>query len=327
MDYNDVPLFIRVVENGSFTKAAEALGVQKSSVSRSLGRLEDELGVRLLQRTTRQLALTDAGQAFYERVRSALSGLDEAAATVRDLGSKPRGVIRMTAPSDTDAFGIAESIAEFVRRYPDVRVELMLTGRVVDLVAEGFDLALRAGPLIDSSLITRSIGTTDLVLLAAPAYLKRRGRPQSLSDLAKHDCVLFRGRNGSALWTLLGPSGSHDVEVKGQISSDQMSFALRACVAGAGIGLIPPALAREAVQRKELEVVLPGYHVAGTPLHLVLPSSTFIPARVALLRDHLIEHVQRVTALARAECSAHQQNIKGGSRTRSKPSRPLQVSR
>src|SRR5260221_3173738 len=140
MDYNDVPLFVRVVDAGSFTAVAALLGVQKSSVSRGIARLERDLGVRLLQRTTRKLALTDAGQAFYERVRAAVTGVDAAASAVRELGGEPRGAVRVTAPPDASTFSIAEAIARFVKRYPAIHVELSLTSRVVDLVAEGFDL-------------------------------------------------------------------------------------------------------------------------------------------------------------------------------------------
>src|SRR5262249_35707706 len=147
MDFNDVPLFVRVVDLGSFTAAAEALGREKSSVSRAISRLEDDLGVRLLQRTTRKLALTDAGQACYERVRVSVASLADAADAVRELGSEPRGLIRLTAPSDAASFGLADVLAQFAVAYPGIRVEVALTSRHVDLVAEGFDMALRAGRL------------------------------------------------------------------------------------------------------------------------------------------------------------------------------------
>ena len=163
-------------------------------------RLEAELGVRLLQRATRHLGLTDAGQRFSERVRGALAEFDEASATARELGSEPRGTIRMTAPPGAAAFGLADAIAAFTRQYPSITVDVEMSPRMVELVSEGFDLALRAGRLADSSLIARKVGTTDLALLASPTYLKRRGRPGSPSELTDHDCVLFRGRNGRASW-------------------------------------------------------------------------------------------------------------------------------
>jgi len=304
MDYNDVPVFLRVVELGSFTRAAQALGQQKSSVSRSIGRLEDELGVRLLRRTTRQLSLTDAGQKFYESVRGALGSVDEAVASVRELGGEPRGLIRMTAPSGSDALGFADMIVRFCQRYPAIRVEVVLTGRYVDMVSEGFDLAIRAGQLVDSQLVATRIRMGDHALFAAPSYLDAHGRPAELSELVRHQCVLFRSRGGKATWPLVSLDGtSHTLEVSGALSVDELSFAMAACVAGAGIALLPPELARAAITDGKLELVLSDYRRQSTPLHVVLPSATLVPARVALFRDHLVTELQGLAASAHSECA------------------------
>jgi DNA-binding transcriptional LysR family regulator len=306
MDYNDIPVFVRVVETSSFTKAAESLGVQKSSVSRSIGRLESELGVRLLQRTTRNLGLTDAGQTFYERVRGALHGFDEAALTVRELGSEPRGTIRITAPPGAAAIGLADVVTSFTAQYPAITIEIVLAERTIDLVREGFDLAVRAGRLADSSLIAKKVGTTDLVLFAAPAYLDRRGRPHAPKDLEKHDCVLFRSKNGHTTWTLRKGDQETEVDVRGRVNGNEMEFALRAAVAGAGIVAVPPQLARDAVLRGELEVVLFGTTLRGSDLHVVLPSSAFVPARVMLLRDHLVRELTAISDAAHRQCREHE---------------------
>jgi DNA-binding transcriptional LysR family regulator len=305
MDYNDVPLFVRVVDTGSFTAAADALGIPKSSVSRSVARLEDDLGVRLLQRTTRKLSLTDAGQAFFDRVRGAVAGVDEAADTVRDLGGEPRGTVRMTAPLDAYTYGVAECVTEFVQKYPLIHVELVLTQRRVDLIAEGFDLAVRGGKLEDSSLVVRKVGVPPLAMFASPSYLKARGRPKILADLQKHDCVLFRGHGGKATWTLTGPRGEENVEVRGKISVDEMAFLAQLCIAGAGIALFPAPLAREGFERGLLEPLLTDYRHAGGAVHVVLPSAAFVPTRVALLRDHLIERLAREVAQAEQVCQKH----------------------
>lgn len=306
MDFNDVPMFVRVVEAGSFTAAAAALGREKSSVSRSVARLEEELGVRLLQRTTRRLGLTDAGHAFFERVRGAVIGLEEAASAVQELGGDPRGTVRITTPSGSDTLGIAEALAEFVQRYPKIHVELTLTGRMVDLVAEGFDLALRAGRLTDSTLVARRVGSSDMALFASPLYLKRRGRPKALSDLAEHECVLFRARGGRATFSLSGPNGDESVEVTGAINADDLDFVARAAVAGAGVALLPILAAGGFATLGKLEQILSEYRLAGAALHIVLPSSAFVPARVALLRDFLFEHLTRVMAEANRQCVAHE---------------------
>lgn len=309
IDYNDVALFVRVVETGSFTKAAEALGLQKSSVSRAVSRLEDGLGARLLQRTTRRLGLTDAGQLFYERARGAVAGVDEAASLVLDSGSEPRGLVRLTAPPDAHALGLAEGVAQFVARYPAIQVDLVLTGRVVDLVTDGVDLAVRAGRLADSTLVARRVGSTDLALFAAASYLDRRGRPASPTALAPHDCVLFRARGGRATWNLVGPDGEEVVEVQGPISADDFAFVARAAIAGAGIALLPVTVAADAVRRGELESLLHLYRVAGGPLHVVLPSSIFVPSRVALLRDFLVEFLTAKLAAVQEQCAEHRAKV------------------
>lgn len=305
MDYNDIPLFLHVVESGGFTAAARALGREKSAVSRSVTRLEDELGVRLLQRTTRKLALTDAGQAFYDRVRGAVAGVDEAASAVRELGSAPRGLVRVTAPGDSWAIGLPVSIARFVAKYPGIHVEMMLTARTVDLVGEGIDLAIRAGKLTDSTLIARRIGGTQLLLFAAPDYLRRRGKPKTLADLSTHDCVLHRARaSGKSTWTLTGPNGEETTEVQGAISADEMAFIAQVIAAGAGIGLLPVELARPLAERNEIELVLPDYGVTGGGLFIVMPSATFLPARVVLLRDFLVKELEQQLAASSQACAS-----------------------
>jgi DNA-binding transcriptional LysR family regulator len=294
MDLNHVTVFVRVVELESFTAAANQLGLPKSSVSRTVTRLEEELGVRLLQRTTRKLHLTEAGHAYYERARLALSGLEEAASAASNLGTEPRGIVRVTAPADLGVLNMAELIARFVRKYPLVHIELSLTSRFVDLVAEGFDLALRAGKLRDSSLVARKIGSDSLGLFAAPAYLRRRGRPKSFADLANHDCVLFHGKNGKAEWHLSGPKGEERVTVHGPVSVDEMSFAQRAVAAGLGIALLPIMGVRMTSARRMVPApvrVLPEYASAGADLNVVAPSARFQPASVTAFRQFLIDEL------------------------------------
>lgn len=304
MDYNDVPLFVTVVEAGSFTAAAEALGREKSSVSRSIARLEDDLGVRLLQRSTRRLSLTDAGQAFYERVRGAVNGVEEAASAVQELGAEPRGIVRATAPPDMDALGLPEILAEFSATYPKIHVELVLTSRAVDLVGEGFDLALRGGKLADSGLIARRAGATVHAIFGSAAYFARHGRPKVLADLASHPCVLFRARGGRSTWTLTGPNGDESVDVSGPLSVDNLAFAARAVIAGLGLALLPAPLVH-GFGHGGLEVVLPEYRLEGTALYVVLPSSAFVPTRVAILSDFLVlrlsERILRGTKVCDAQ--------------------------
>jgi DNA-binding transcriptional LysR family regulator len=285
---NHVAVFGRVVETGSFTAAASALGLPKSSVSRSVSRLELELGVRLLQRTTRSVHLTDAGHAYYEKVSRALSGLEEAQAAVSDMQATPQGVVRVTAAVDVGATIVAGLVARFMRKHPDIHVEMLLTGRLVNLVEEGVDLAVRAGKLNDSSLVARKVGTLEARLLAAPSYLRRKGTPKTLSDLSRHDCIVFRGRRGQGTWELAGPKGVEKLDVTGAVSADDYLFIRELLLSGSGIGLIPWQAVGPDVERGRLVRVLPEYAAPGGVLHIVYPSARYVPQRVALLRDFLV---------------------------------------
>jgi DNA-binding transcriptional LysR family regulator len=293
MDLNDLALFTHVVERGSFTSAAAQAGLPKSSVTRSIARLERDLGVRLIQRTTRQRGVTEAGRELYERVRGAVGALAEATEAVSQHGKEPGGIVRITAPVDVALMGLPEALAKFLVGYPSIQVDLVLTARVVDLVAEGIDLGIRAGKLADSSLVAKKVGGTSSGLFASKSYLKRRGRPRRLADLTKHDCVMFRGRAGAATWKLEGPHGNEEVDVRGPVSADDFAFVVRAISAGLGIGQAPLFIARRDPVGRALERVLPDYVFPGAPLQIVMPSASFVPARVAVVRDFLFEHLTR----------------------------------
>jgi len=293
MDYNDLALFVRIVENESFTAAARAAGVQKSSVTRCVSRLEEALGVRLIQRTTHQRGVTDAGRVLYDRIRTLFSRVDDATNAIRDIGGEPSGVVRLTLPPGFSLGGTPSAIAAFVRLYPRIRVDLLLAARAVDLVREGVDIAVRMGELEDSSLVGRRIGCIHSGLFATPSYLETHGRPLRPSDLVNHDCIAFRGSNGTATWQLVGRDGAGTVSVAGPICADERSWVINTIKAGAGIGDIPLPFARRDVEAGHLTRILPNYHVAGLPVNILLPSSSFVPSRVALLRDFLIEHIVR----------------------------------
>lgn len=285
VDYNWVAHFVRVVRLGSFTAAAADAGLPKSSISRTVTNLERELGVRLLHRTTRQLALTDAGQAYFESVRTAFETVD--AATVRALenDTAPHGLVRVALPSDAPRFG--QIIADFRRKYPGIQVDARVSPRYVDLVAEGIDLAIRVGSLDDSSLVVRKVGNVESGLMASAAYLRRRGRPKIVDDLAGHDWILFRSRTAHAILSLKGPDGEREIEIPGGLIGDDMAFCRAACEAGAGIARLPMA------GPGNLERVLPGWSAGETSVSLVMPASKFVPRRVSMLRDYFVEHVPK----------------------------------
>lgn len=287
MDLNRVSLFVRVVEAGSFTKAGAELGVTTSSVSRALGRLEEDLGVRLLQRTTRRLSLTAVGRAYFDQVRGALALLQEAGAMASEMGEEPRGVVRVTVPPSLASL-LIQMIATFQQRYPKIRVELSVAQRLVDLVDEGFDLAVRVGPLRDSSLVARRVGTLRSGLFASRDYVRRRGRPQKLADLAKHDCVLFRSRGGKATWHLRDGERERTIEVTGPLDVDEIPSAHQAVLAGVGIGFMSFFASS---RTRGLVRILPRYVSSDIPVSLVSPSKRLEPARVVLLRDSLAAHL------------------------------------
>lgn len=295
MDLNRVSAFVRVVQDGSFTAAARALGLPKSSISRSVAQLEHDLGIRLLHRTTRQIRLTDAGAAYFERVSRALVDIGEATTAASDTQSELSGAVRITAPVDIGIWSLASIIGRFVRKHPRIRVEVSLTGRVVDLVAEGFDLAVRAGPLRDSSLVARRVGELQSVAYASPSYLARRGVPQELKDLVDHDCVLFRSTSGTATWELRHTDGTvASVDVSGLVASDDLSFVRKAVLAGSGVGVLPTFLCGRAEATGKLVRVLGDWSLNGAVLHVAYPSARFVPQRVVVLREHLLSELGNI---------------------------------
>ncbi|WP_428264483.1 LysR family transcriptional regulator [Haliangium sp.] len=291
MHLNEIAVFARVVEHQGFSAAARQLGVPKSTVSRAVRRLEQRLGVRLLQRSTRTLALTDAGAAYHARVTQAMDLLAAAEAEVTQQQEAPTGVVRITAPYDFGVDVLPALVAGFVARYPELHVYTEVTGRVVDLIAEGFDLALRAGRMSDSALVARKIGAVEGRLFAAPAYLAARGTPTAVAELAGHDCVLFRPRDRGTRWHLHGPAGPESVDVTGPVGADEFSFVRAAVRLGAGIGMFPGFMGAADVAAGRLVRVLPEYERRGSKLYLVYPSTEHLPRRVTLFRDYLIDAV------------------------------------
>lgn len=293
MDWSRVPVFLKVVDQGSFTLAAKALGIPKSTVSRNVTALERELGAQLLQRTTRALELTEAGRGFYERAKSARAALDEAQAEAVQASDEATGLVRLSVPHD--AWPMAELLARFSALHPKVIIELLVTNRHVNLIEEGVDLALRAGRLEDSSLVSRTIGPSDLALFASPEYLLEHPAPRTVHQLGEHEFVLFRGRQGKQRLRLKDKRGSEkDVTVHGRLNVDDLGFVRALVLQGHGIGTLPSIYGHES----KLQPVLPGWTIGGGGVHLVMPASKYVPARVRLLADFLFEHFK-------VKCVAH----------------------
>jgi len=294
IDLNRIAVFVKVVEAGSFTAAAAQLGLPTSSVSRAIARLEGDLNVRLLNRTTRKLALTEAGQHFHQRMQAVVAETAEATQEVTGFASEPRGLVRMTAPHDVGLQHLPGIVATILSRHPALTIEVILTSRRIDLVEEGIDLALRGGRLQDSSLVTRKIVASALGVFASPAYLERRGRPRALADLARHDCLGYGGRAGKQPWRLRGPSGDESVTVPVTIVCGDMLFLREMVLRGLGLALLPVGNVVSDVEAGRLVRVVPRYGFGSGGLYLVWPTRTLVPARVVAVREILTTELTRL---------------------------------
>jgi DNA-binding transcriptional LysR family regulator len=286
MDLNLIRTFAAVAQARSFSDAAKRLGLPKSSVSRSIARLEAATRVQLLRRTTRQVTLTPAGTALFDRVRLSLEGLESAMHELPETDEQPSGELRITGPGDLGGFLLAEAAVRFTARYPAVTVDAVLTNRLVDLVAEGFDLAFRISPrpLKDSSLVARKLAPVQGQLYASPQYLERRGTPRTVKDLNDHDWVLFR----AAPKKLTLNDGS-EVTPRGRVRCDDMLFSHAAIRAGGGIGFLPRWLAEADMKAGTLVPVLPRHAQMNGYVYLVHPAARHVPLKVTAFRDVLLE--------------------------------------
>lgn len=297
MDLNLLTVFEAVARTSSFSVAARELGLPKSSASRAIARLEDELDLQLLFRTTRQVSLTEAGTALYDRVTPLLRSVKAALGELPEREETPSGILKITAPVDLGVLFLAEVVTRYTARYPAVSVDVHLTGRVVDLVAEGFDVALRvAARLEDSSLVVRRAAPVLLHLFASPLYLARRGTPRSEADLAEHDSVSFRGgpQNLRVAAPRQVPAGK-----RARIVCDDLLFVRDAVRAGAGIGLLPTFVAEPDVVAGRLVRILPRLERPAGHLHIVTPASKHVPRKVTAFRELVLELLRaRPTAIA-----------------------------
>jgi DNA-binding transcriptional LysR family regulator len=272
LDLNDILIFARVVEAGSFTAAARLLGMPKTTVSRRIAALEREIGMRLIQRTTRSLNMTDAGRLYYEQSSQALRTIEDANLRLAEARAEPSGTIRISAPVGFGDSFLTGAVSDFLAAYPKTRVELCLTDDQLNLVESGIDLAFRTGILPDSTLVARKLGSTHRILCASPDYLARRGVPAMPADLARHQCVIA-GPTASAYWVLDGPHGQETVTVSGRFAANEMRAVIAAAIAGFGIAQLPNRIAETSIGDGRLRRVLGDYTTPVGGLYAVYPSS------------------------------------------------------
>ena len=287
MDLNDIVVFTKVVETKSFTGAADALGLPKSTVSRKLAQLEERLGVRLVQRTTRKLALTEIGEAYYERCSRIVADIAAAEQLVTDMQSTPRGRLRVTASVDFSTRFLGEIVAEFLAQHPEINVELEATDRVVDLIEDGFDLAVRFGQMPESTLIARKLCALHLILCASPAYLGRRGAPKTIEELDEHDHVLFTPVSRNQTWIIVHGEQSYDFGRPARLASNNYGAVVDVARAAGGIALISEFMVTDEIRSGTLVRVLPEWQTRPTDVHAVYPARQNVPPRLTLFLDHL----------------------------------------
>ncbi|SMF09804.1 DNA-binding transcriptional regulator, LysR family [Tistlia consotensis] len=288
---SEMEVFVRVVQAKSFSEAARSLGLSPSAVSKQIGRLEDRLGARLLNRTTRQLSLTEIGAAFHERAERIVNDIAEAERAVSHLHGAPRGQLKVNAPV---AFGIdhlAPLLPGFMAENPEVSVDLSVNDRFVDLVEEGIDVALRIGELADSSLIARRLAANRRVVCAAPSYLERRGTPASTADLKRHNCLVYTYRQQRRDWHFDGPGGHELVTVNGDLETNNAQVLRMAALGGLGIVLLPLWLVGPDLTEGRLIEVLPQYHVPDSSIYAVWPAGRHLSPKVRAFVDHIAAEI------------------------------------
>ncbi len=286
-------VFRTVVELGSFAAAARKLNLSPAAISKNVGELEAHLSARLINRTTRRMSLTEAGTLYFERVAQLLDDLEEADATLQAIQDKPSGMLRVSAPVTVTLVGLSEKIPKFLTRYPDLTLDLRLDDRRVNLVEEGFDVALRGSDnLEDSGLIARKLMIMDHVICAAPSYFEQYGRPTRPEDLAQHNCIQFTHSDHATQWTFGQGSRTIKVPVRGRYKVSS-SLAIRdALCSGFGISLVPRLYVAEDLASGRLCTALDGWTPNETGLYAVYPSRRYVMPKVRVFLDFLVEELQ-----------------------------------
>ncbi|MGM0559591.1 MAG: LysR family transcriptional regulator [Pseudomonadota bacterium] len=284
-------VFVNVVESGSFSAAARNLNLSKSAVSKTISRLEEGLGTRLLNRTTRKLSLTEAGRSYYEGCRRMLNEAEAANQAVHRLSDAPRGTLRVNLPMSFGTLQVAPLLPLFLQRFPEIDLDAAFDDRPVDLVEEGYDMAIRIGVLSDSSLIARRLAPNRRVLCAAPSYLEEQGAPQSPEALAAHSCLLYSYQASGDSWRLIGPDGERRIRVSGRLRLNNGEAIRAAAVAGLGIAYLPTFIAGTDLQAGRLVPILPDWMDDGLgAVHAVYPAGRHLSPKVRVFIDFLAEH-------------------------------------
>lgn len=284
-------VFARVAEAGGFSRAAESLGLSKSAVSKQVSRLEDRFGTRLLNRTTRRISLTEAGERVLEHSRRAIAEFEAAEAEVGVQRDTPSGLLRISTGVSFGQSELAPKLAGFLSGCPDLSIDLVLNDRRVDLVEEGYDVALRIGVLEDSSMMARRLGSVRSLTVAAPSYLDNRGRPQAPADLSGHDCLGYSHVNGGGLWPFEGPSGQIRHRFKPRLMSNNGTALAAAAEHGLGVVQMPDFIIGESVRDGRLEEILVDFRKPDVGIYAIYPAGRPLAAKVRAFIDFAVSVV------------------------------------
>ncbi len=280
MDFNEVAIFISVVQEGSFSQAAKKLGMPNSTVSAKVSNLEKRLGVTLIQRTTRKLNITPAGQAYFKRCIQGLEEIKAAESEIAAVQGEPQGLLRITAPNELGSSILPGIVSQYTKKYPKARIEVLLTDRRVDLLSENVDLAIRAGELKDSSLIAKRIGTLYFAPFASPKYLKTKGTPTHPRELRNHSCLQFTPI-GVDEWKMTSAKGSLNVPIPGRILINDMFALKKMALMDDGIVFLPTYYCYQEVKSNKLIRILPEWRSHLTPIHFVYPAQRFVTPKLS----------------------------------------------
>jgi DNA-binding transcriptional LysR family regulator len=283
-------VFTKVVETGGFSAAARELNMSKSAVSKHIAKLEDHLGVRLLNRTTRKLSPTEVGTAFYERARRIVQDVEETEQAISALHTEPRGTLRLNAPMSFGISHVAPALSDFLVRYPDIKVDMVLNDRVVDLLDEGFDVAIRIIQLPDSTLIARKLAPFRLACCATPGYWEEHGIPTCPSDLQNHNCLIYSYLLNQNEWPFQGPDGTIPVKVSGNIRANNGDALRRTALNGCGVFLSPTFIVSDDLKSGHLKAVLTDFIKTDLAIYAVYPHNRYLSAKVRVFVDFLAEY-------------------------------------
>lgn len=298
VDLNDIALFVQIVRAGSFAEAGRQLNIPPSTTSRRLQELERQLGTRLMHRSTRRLALTDAGRAFFTECSAQVDGLVQSARAVMDGSARPTGRVRVAAPADFFAWFTADHVARFLASHPLVQLEFELDDAQTDLLGRNIDVAFRGASSLEPGLVARQIAWSRTALVASPAYLLAHGTPQSPTDLTGHECITKPTRAGPPVtWCIGGPGGRVDVQVTGRFKANSMEAQLHGAAAGLGIALLPVTIAAAHLHAARLRQVLPDHTIDTLGFYVIFLSRRNVPRAVTTFVEFVANLIPQQTGM------------------------------